>query len=91
MAFVGMDTDLATTQATSLQTQGSDALTTLIGQLDSLLGQIAENWKGTDSGNFHNEWLTSHRVQLTNVQTALSTFKQTFDRNIQDQVATSSS
>jgi uncharacterized protein YukE len=89
MALVGMDTDLATTQAQQLNTQGVDAIQTLIGTLDSLLNQVEGNWKGTDATNFHTEWASTHRTQLTNVHTALADFHTKFVQNINEQVTTS--
>jgi uncharacterized protein YukE len=89
MALVGMDTDLATTQAQQLSTQGVDAIQNLISTLEGLVGQISANWKGTDASNFHNEWSSTHRAQLQQVHTALSDFHTTFTRNIQEQIHTS--
>jgi hypothetical protein len=86
-----MDTDLANTQLSQLQAQGVDAVQTIINQLDSLLGQIADNWKGQDSLNFHSDWNSTLKTQLTNVHSSLTDFHSTFNRNIQDQVATSAS
>jgi uncharacterized protein YukE len=91
MAMIGMDTDLATSQAQQLATQGVDGIAQLISTLDNLVGQISSNWQGTDATNFHNEWNSTHRTQLQNVHTALSDFHMTFNRNIQDQIHTSAS
>jgi len=91
MALVGMDTDLATTQAQQLATQGVDAISTLISTLDSLVGQINSNWQGNDANNFHNEWTSNHRTQLHNIFNSLSDFHTTFTRNIHEQIATSAS
>lgn len=89
MALVGMDTDLATSQAQQLATQGVDAISTLISTLDSLVNQISSNWKGNDSVNFGTEWTSTHRTQLSNVHTALSDFHTKFAQNIQQQIETS--
>lgn len=91
MAFVGMDTDLATSQAATLNSQGVDGVQALISQLDSLVAQISDNWKGTDSANFASEWTSSHRTNLMNVHSALVDFHTRFNQNIQEQIATSAS
>jgi uncharacterized protein YukE len=90
MALVGMDTDLAHSQLSQLQHQGIDAIQAVMGQLDALLGQIVDNWKGQDALNFHNEYNSSLRTQLNNIHTALSEFASVFNQNISDQIATSS-
>ena len=91
MALVGMDTDLATSQHTQLSTQGEQAIQQIIQTLDSLLGQIADNWRGNDSTNFHNDWQSTHRTQLSNIATSLGDFATTFNNNIQQQIQTSAS
>lgn len=90
MAVSGMDTDLATSHATQLSTQGVDAVSTLISTLDSLVNQITENWRGTDAVQFQHEWTGSYRTQLNSVHQALSEFHGQFTRNIQEQISTSS-
>lgn len=89
MALVGMDTDLAQSQLSQLQNQGVDAVHAVITQLDALLGQIADNWKGQDSTSFHSDWNGNLKTQLANIQTQLADFHTKFNQNIQDQVATS--
>ena len=59
---MGMDTDLASTQLSQLQNQGIDAVQTVMQSLDSLLGEIANNWKGSDSATFHP---TGSRVRVS--------------------------
>mgnify|MGYP000932945047 CR=1 FL=1 len=90
MAFVGMDTDLAQTQLTRLQTQGIDQIQNAITTLNSLLGDIAGNWKGADSAAFHSNWQSGPAVQLNNILQALTHFHGEFNKNIQEQIATSS-
>lgn len=90
MAFEGMDTDLAGTQLSTLQTQGVDAVQTVISSMNSLIGEIANNWKGPDASNFHNDWQSSLSSQLNNVHQALIAFHQHFNANIQQQVQASS-
>lgn len=91
MALVGMDTDLAQTQHSSLTTQGIDAIQNILTSLDGLLGQIADNWKGNDSVNFHQEYQTTHRTQLNTLHQELTAFAQKFNQNIQDQINVSAS
>jgi uncharacterized protein YukE len=89
MAFEGMDTDLAQSQSQQLQSQGVQGVQTLIQQIDGLVGQIESNWKGPDATNFQNEWNSSLRTQLNNVESALSDFHSTFTQNIQAQISAS--
>jgi uncharacterized protein YukE len=89
MAFEGMDTDLAQSQATQLQSQGVDGVQQLISQIDGLVNQIEGNWKGADATNFQTEWNSTLRSQLHNVQQSLSDFHTTFNTNIQQQISAS--
>jgi uncharacterized protein YukE len=90
MAFEGMDTDLATSQASQLQSQGVDALQQLISSVGGLVSQIEGNWKGPDASNFQNEWTSQLQSQLNNVHNALSSFHTTFTSNINQQISASS-
>ncbi len=89
MAFVGMDTDLAQTQLGRLQTQGIDQIQTAITALNSLLGDIANNWKGTDSSTFHSNWQSGPAQQLNTIHQTLVDFHSQFNKNIQEQITTS--
>lgn len=89
MAFEGMDTDLAGVQLSTLQTQGVDVVQNAITQLNGLIGQIADNWKGPDATNFHHEWQSNLSSQLNNVHQALIQFHTTFNHNIQQQIQAS--
>lgn len=89
MAFEGMDTDLAGTQLSTLQTQGVDVVQNAITQLNHLIAQIADNWKGPDATHFHQEWQGNVSSQLNNVHQALTQFHTTFNQNIQQQIQAS--
>lgn len=90
MAFVGMDTDLAQSQLGRLQSQGIDQIQQAITALNGLLGEIANNWKGTDSATFHSNWQSGPAQQLNTIHQTLVDFHAQFNRNIQEQVETSS-
>lgn len=91
MAIIGMDVEAATGHATSLQTNGIDALHNLITQLDSTVNGLMDAWKGTDAGNFQSDWQSSHKPNLTTIQAALTDFHTKLNQNIQAQVDTSAS
>jgi uncharacterized protein YukE len=89
MAFIGMDVDAATGYASTLQSQGVDAVQSVISALDSLLPQLMDAWKGTDATSFDSDWNSTHKPNLTSVHTALVDFHTKLTQNISQQTETS--
>ena len=90
MALVGMDTDLARNQHSQLQSRGIDPIEQAATALTSLLNEIASNWKGNDSTTFHQDWQAGPAHQLQTIIQQLRQFHTNFQRNIEEQEATSS-
>lgn len=85
MAFAGMDPALARTQAAQLDQQGTQIIQNAINSAESLVTQIASNWKGADATRFEQEWQGHLRQQLVAVHQALESFHQVFNNNILEQ------
>lgn len=89
MAWLGMNDDAVNAQGNVLQQQ-ADAITKLIGKIDSEVESIKNNWHGDDSKKFEQEWSGTHKPELQKAQKLLAEMKTTIDRNVNKQRDTSS-
>jgi WXG100 family type VII secretion target len=79
-----MDVEACTAHASNLSTQNGN-LQQVISGIESIVSQLVNDWRGTDSNKFHSEWNSTHKTNLMNIHNALNDFHTKLNQNIADQ------
>lgn len=84
----GMDIATVRTIATRMDGQAT-AVGTVISQVDTLIQQAIDAWKGPDSAKFQSEWQSHYRPQLVTLRNELNQLAGRAKTNATNQEATS--
>jgi WXG100 family type VII secretion target len=84
----GMNVATVEQISTDLKTQAGE-IAKIVSKVNSIMGRVAEEWKGKDATTFASEWNDKHRAALTNLQTQLNDLGQKASANAKEQAATS--
>lgn len=84
----GMNVDAVEQIGRDLHTQASQ-INSVVGQVDRLVGQSQQEWKGQDASRFEAEWRGKFRQQLVNLQAQLEVLSTQARNNARDQRDTS--
>lgn len=85
MSFLGMDLEAAARHATSLQHRAVDELFNVIVEMEGLMPQLMEAWRGDDAQAFEEAWRSRHKSSLTQVMHALGDFRDELVSNVEAQ------
>lgn len=62
MSFSGMDVDAVLKQARTLEHDAANQLFNVITQMQGIIPQLADAWKGPDAERFIQQWEQHHRT-----------------------------
>lgn len=84
MARLGMDVDEVERVAGQLRQQAG-MLQQAISQINGLVTQATQFWDGSDSKQFQQWWVETHKPNLENAKQALEELSETAKKNAQQQ------
>ena len=84
MTQLGMNADVVEQLGRQLKQQAAD-IAGIINQINSLVGNMEQNWWGPDAQTFCNTWWPQHRTELTNVQNSVDGLGQSALNNATEQ------
>ncbi len=84
MSMTGMNIDDVRTMGKTMQRQADNIKSTIIPELNGLVGKIPAVWSGQDAANF-TQWWSEHQNQLLRVAVDLHGLGQSALNNAQEQ------
>lgn len=88
MAMLGMDPDVVENIGNQMKNQATQ-VQQVMSAVDGLVSQAEANWKGTDSDQFRDTWMSQYKPVLNQMFTALEQLGTTAIQNAASQRATS--